>query len=148
MIVSDRASLCIYSDSMTTAEITAVMGIEPTEAHEKGDPTRAGLAGRPLKPKYLAYQQTYWCLDMPEDDFDPEDSTGFAHLAVLVERLRGKESALTSLRPACETIIWWSGDSDSTQGGFVLTAELTAQLAALGCDLYGTTYLDDPSDAP
>ena len=55
---------------------------------------------------------------------------------------------MVPLLPAdCETCIWWTADSDSTQGGFVLPVELMAQLAALGVDLYTRVNLDDRTDA-
>ncbi|MFJ4224539.1 hypothetical protein [Microbacterium sp. NPDC089695] len=64
----------------------------------------------------------------------------------MVEILEPVAGALAELRQDGETINWWSGDSDSTQGGFVLEADLIARLAALGCHIYGTTYLSEDSD--
>lgn len=46
----------------------------------------------------------------------------------------------------CETIIWWAGDSDSVQRGFVIPADLLKDLASLGCDFYGTAHLEDDAD--
>lgn len=50
------------------------------------------------------------------------------------------------LREGGETRLWWSGDSDSTQGGFVLEADLIGHLATLGCDVFGTAYLAEGED--
>lgn len=83
---------------------------------------------------------------MPEELIDPGDQTGFGSVRALVSVFRGKAATLARLRPDCETIIWWSGDSDSTQGGFVLPADLIADLAAFGCDLYGTAFLDEDNE--
>jgi hypothetical protein len=137
MIVSSRATLGVYSDTVTAAEVTAVLGIEPTRFSERAGST---------KPR------SHWTLEVPS--VDPDDDGGFEAVALLVELLRDRADALAALRPACETIIWWSGDSDGTQGGFVIPASLLADLAVLGCDLYGTAFLaetdppddDDPDD--
>ncbi|WP_223622937.1 hypothetical protein [Microbacterium sp. EST19A] len=61
--------------------------------------------------------------------------------------VEGKADVLSALRPACDTVISWYGSSDSSQGGFVMDAELLAGLAALGCVLVGTTYLSDEEPA-
>lgn len=124
MIVSSRATLSVYSETVTAAEVTAALGIEPTRSSERAGST---------KPR------SHWTLDVAE--VDPDDAGGFEAVARLVGLLRDRADALAALRPACETIIWWSGDSDGTQGGFVIPAALLVDLAALGCDLYGTAYL-------
>ena len=146
MIVTSRSSLSIYSDARTAVEMTRVLGIDPHYSNEIGDPTSAALAGRVLKPKYMTYQRAHWSFDADESLIDPEDETGFASLRVLVDVFRPRAAALATLRADCETIIWWSGDSDSEQGGFVIPADLLSDLAALGCDLYGTAYLEQDDD--
>lgn len=124
MIVSSRATLGIYSETVTAAEVTAALGIEPTRSSERAGSTK---------------RRSHWSLDVAE--VDPDDDGGFAAVESLVELLRDRAAALAALRPACEMIIWWSGDSDGTQGGFVMTAALLTDLAALGCELYGTAFL-------
>ena len=47
MIVTSRCTLSIYSATRTVAEITAALGIVPHSSHDKGEPTRSALAGRP-----------------------------------------------------------------------------------------------------
>lgn len=142
MIRYNRSSLCVYSESRTAQEVTEVLGIEPTESHEKGAPTRAGLAGRPLKAQYLTYQQSGWIYDADESSGDPDDQTGFSSLRTLVDVFADRADALAELRENCDTVIWWSGDSDSSQGGFVIPAALLADTARLGCDLRGTAWID------
>jgi hypothetical protein len=59
-----------------------------------------------------------------------------------------RANALAALREGGETRIWWSGFSDSTQGGFVMTAALQHDFAMLGCDLFGKTYLNEDDAEP
>jgi hypothetical protein len=143
MIESDRATLAIYSDSRTVAEITASLLLEPTEAADIGDPTRAGLAGRAYKPQYLSYQRTTWILEVNPDWLGSNGESGVAALRQLVEVLFPLAASLEALRDDCETVIWWSGDSNNSQGTFVLPASLIKDLAAIGCEVRGTVYLDD-----
>ncbi|MBT2498857.1 DUF4279 domain-containing protein [Agromyces sp. ISL-38] len=75
----------MYSESRTAQEVTEVLGIEPTESHEKGAPTRAGLAGRPLKPQYLTYQRSVWIYHPDGSSGDTDDQTGFSSLRTLVD---------------------------------------------------------------
>lgn len=143
MIVRSRSTLSIYSEVRTSAEITSTLGLEPSRNADLGELTRAALAGRRLEPRFMIHQRTHWSFDADESLDDSDDPTGVRSLRVLVGHFRLRTDALRSLRPDCETIIWWSGDSDSAQGGFAIPADLLADLALLGCDLYGTAYLDD-----
>ena len=145
MIVDGTATLAIYSEVLTVAQITESLGLVPTEAHDRGETTRAGLAGRPLRAEFLTYQRTHWTLDAPHSG-DPSDETGLASVWALVDALIHRAPELLALRDTCETIIWWHGSSDSSQGGFVIPGPLLADLAALGCDFYGTAYLDEVDD--
>ena len=146
MIVWNCATLAIYSDTRTAAEVTEILGVEPHESAEKGDPTRAALAGRQVKPEYLTHRRSHWSFEADEALVDPADATGFGSVRVLVERFRDKSDLLAELRSDCETIIWWSGDSDSSQGGFVIPADLLRGLAELGCEFRGTAYVTDTSE--
>jgi hypothetical protein len=150
MIQGNRASLSSHSDAKTVAEISEMLGLEPTASGDKGDLTPAGRAGRSYAPERLTYQRTYWSLTEKVDVASAEDQTGFSALRALAARLEPNAQALMVLRQGGETRIWWSGDSDSAQGGFVLEADLISSLATLGCDVFGTAYLtgnDDDEDA-
>lgn len=143
MIVANRSTLSIYSDTRAVAEITAALGIEPQNGADVGQPTRAALAGRALAAEYMSHQRTSWSFDSGPSFVDGEDDQGVGSLRALVEVFRGKADVLRSLRPECEMVIWWSGDADSSQGTFVIPADLLADLALLGCEFRGTTFLDD-----
>lgn len=143
MIEYDRATLAIYSESRTVAEITASLLLEPTEAANIGEPTRSGRAGRAYKPEYLTYQRTTWLLDVSASPTDVDDD-GVKALRRLVSIALPAAAALESLRGDCETVIWWSGDSTNTQGTFVLPSSLIKDLAAIGCEVRATVFLDNP----
>ncbi len=64
-----------------------------------------------------------------------------------MDRSRPATGRIQALPADCEARIWWSTDSDSGQGGFVLPADLSAQIAELGVDLYATVYLEDDDPA-
>jgi len=131
---------------MTVSEISAMLGIEPTHWGDKGDLTPAGRSGRDVAPERLRYQQTYWSHTVDDEAAGDEDATGFSALRVLIAKLEPNASLVSRLRDSGDTRIWWSGGSDSVQGGFVLQADLISSLAALECDVYGTAYLAEEID--
>jgi hypothetical protein len=151
MVVDSSASLAIYSDTHTAAEVTSTLGIEPTTGGEIGDakhPPRIGGDGTPARQFF--YNQATWIFDIPEGQ-DSDDESGFASVRQLVDAFRDKSQELAQLRINYRTVIWWSGQSDSFQGGFVIPADLLSDLGALGCDLFGTVYTgegDDPESIP
>lgn len=128
MITSSKASLSIFSETHRAADVSAVLGLEPTSLAEKGAPKRRGN---------FVHKQSVWTLDSPRDP----DS-----LELLVQMLRGKGPGLAALRENYEAQITFSAFSDSEQGGLVLSAPLLAGLAELGCDILATTYLEQPED--
>lgn len=146
MIRNNRASLSVQSDTYTVAQISDMLGIEPESAGDVGDLTRSGLAGRSMKPQYLTYQRTFWSLHEQSPEADGEDETGFSALRTRVKRLLPVEDRLAELREGGETVIWWSGDSDSTQGGFVLEPDLLEALSVLGCPVHGTAFLSEAAE--
>lgn len=145
MIRGNRASFSVYSDTKTVGEISAMLGLEPSSSGEKGDLTPAGRAGRDLAPERLRYERADWSLTVVNKPSD-EDQTGFSSLRALMARLQPSSQVLAELRQGGETTLSWSGDSDSTQGGFVLEADLISYLAQLGCDVFGTAFLTDDDD--
>ena len=137
-----RATLSIYSDTHPASEVTAILGLTPTKTWEKDD-RRFGLSGR----EYPAHTQSGWSYDPDDSQQDPADDSGFASLRLLVADLRDKRDAIASLRPRYQTVIRWSGDSGSTQGNFVVTADLIVDLGLLGCEFWGTLYGDMEAEA-
>ncbi len=139
MIQFARASFSIHSTETDPDRITEALGLQPTKVGRIGE-------GRGLgKPR----SRHYWGVDGPRLGNTEEDQTGSAALAELVSIMRPAAGKVQNLPADCDAAIWWSADSDSTQGGFVLPAELLSALAELGVPLFGTIYVesDDEPDA-
>ncbi|KRC58668.1 hypothetical protein ASE14_19195 [Agromyces sp. Root81] len=127
MIRWNRASLAIHSTRLNRDEITRRLGIEPSaERQRRSSALRA-----------------VWTLDLTDDPRESGDHTGMGSLRRLVDVLAPNREALHHLRDDCELRIWWSGDSDSTQGGFVMPADLLVSLGQLDIDVFGTAFLED-----
>ncbi|AWB96278.1 hypothetical protein DCE93_11975 [Agromyces badenianii] len=134
MIQSGRASLTVVSTETDPALISEILGLVPTRVALRGSVRRSG---RPL-------EHNVWTIDVeqsPNADADA-DETGTQALRDLVTGARPAIGKLSRLPDDCDAKIWWSADSDSTQGGFVLRAELAASIAELGVDVYATVYLE------
>lgn len=142
MIVEGHASLILSSTVHTVSHITCLLGIEPTAVWENGDLT--GGTGPDENGNQVPWHRTasMWGIDIHDEDFDTMgDQTGTASLRRLAEVMTGKGPTLDTLREHFHPTILWSGESDSHQGGFVMEADLLLSLAALGCDLMGTVYV-------
>ncbi len=113
--------------------VTQHLGLSPTTVSRKGEVSRSGR---------VRGHHT-WAVDAGARSNDDEDHTGTAALAAFLEECRAAFGRVGTLPADCHARIVWSADSDSAQGGFVLTAALAAQIAALGVDLYGTVFLGD-----
>lgn len=116
--------------------VTQHLGLSPTTVSRKGEVSRSGRIR----------EHHTWAVDAGALSDDDEDQTGTAALTTLLERCRAAFGRVGTLPADCHARIVWSADSDSAQGGFVLTAALAAQIDALGVDLYGTVYLGDGAE--
>lgn len=116
--------------------VTQHLGLSPMTVIRKGQASRSGRVR----------QHHTWAVDAGPLLSDEEDRTGTAALTALLGQCRAACGRVGSLPADCHARIVWSADSDSAHGGFVLTAELAAQIAALGVDLYGTVYLGDGAE--
>lgn len=138
VVPNGDATLIIKSDSLTSAQITDALGLQPTRTAERGGAT---------SPRTKRVRDNaLWALD-GEPNSDPSDQTGFGSMRNLLSVLEGKTDAIESLRRSCHIVLDWHGFSDSEQGGFVIPADVIRAAAALGCDLFGTVYLDPGPEA-
>lgn len=133
MIRAGRASLVVTSVETDPDLVTQHLGLSPTTVSRQGDVSRSGHVR----------QHHTWAVDAGTLANDEEDRTGAAALTALLGQCRVAYGRVESLPADCAARIVWSADSDSAQGGFVLTAELAAQITALGVDLYGAVFLGD-----
>lgn len=133
MIRSGRASLVVLSIDTEPAAISEILTLAPSEMVPKGTVLRSGRVR----------QQHVWSLDVETLDNTDDDQTGTRALRELLLRASGAFGRVGNLPDDCEIRVWWSADSDSSQGGFVLPVDLVDQISALGVDVYATVYLDE-----
>ncbi|CAN7346617.1 DUF4279 domain-containing protein [Microbacterium sp. LjRoot45] len=132
MIRSGRASLVVLSTETDPSTVSEVLALTPTTVELKGTVLRSGRVR----------EHHVWSLDVGTLDND-DDLTGTRALRELLVRARPAFGRVGALPTDCDVRVWWSADSDSTQGGFVLPIDLVGQISALGADVYATVYLDD-----
>ena len=128
MIAFSRAQFNGYSETRSSAELTALVGVEPSEQHERGD------LMEPDDPSFGAYEEAIWNLYPPTSALDA-DPTGVAVLRWVVDRLAGKGDILRTLQPDYEFDLSWWGQSADWKTGVSVPADLLQQIAALGVDL-------------
>jgi hypothetical protein len=146
MVIDNSASLALYSETHSAVAVTEALGLVPETSGEIGDakhPVRIGADGQPVRQFF--YKEATWIYKVPEE-VDPNDQSGFSSVRRLVDLFREKSKVLAELRENYRTVIWWAGFSNSSQGGFVIDADLLVSLGELGCDLFGTVYIDDDED--
>ncbi|WP_395244019.1 hypothetical protein ACGGZK_18140 [Agromyces sp. MMS24-K17] len=132
MIQSGRASLTVISTETDPARVSEILDLVPTETKLRG---WVGRSGRRL-------EHNVWKMDVARESNTQADQTGTRALSELVAGARAGAGRFPLLPPDCSARIWWSANSDSTQGGFVIPVELAAAIAELGIDVYATVYLE------
>lgn len=144
MPTDDIATLAIYSDHLSAAAVTTALGVEPTSIHEIGDTRRRSRSRRAGSHSPTQYTHSLWEHTVRADPglSTVPDAAGSTSIRLLVEVFREKQAQLDRLRDDYELRLWWSAISSSTQAPFVFDAELIRGLAVIGCDLYGTAYLE------
>jgi hypothetical protein len=126
-----RATFRIFSEALTSGEITVRLGVSPTGAYEAGDPVSS------RSPDHIR-REAGWFLESGIDDTEPMHR----HLAALLTRLEPAIDRLRELAPECRLMDFFCGFSSSTgQGGFELEPELLERLTripgqGLKLDLY------------
>ncbi|KQQ94601.1 hypothetical protein ASF62_11065 [Leifsonia sp. Leaf325] len=135
MVTDDRATLSFYSQDMTVAEITEVLGLNPTISHDVGD--------RKGRHSDLVHDNTHWGYRVEHQD---ANMPGTGSLRELLRIFADKTEQIDSLRRSCEIRLWWAGFSDNSQGGFVIDPDTLQAVAAIRCALFGTVYMTDHSD--
>ncbi|KJC63010.1 DUF4279 domain-containing protein [Agreia bicolorata] len=136
MIQSGMATFSVQSAETSPEQITTVLGVEPTRVDLMGTKTRSGRVR----------QVNQWMVHVDELANSAADQTGTGALRQLLVLLRPAAGKVHQLPKDCCARIWWSAYSDSTQGGFVLLADISKAIADLGVDMFATAYLDEGND--
>ena len=139
-VVDGRVSFEALGTVETAAYVTERLGLAPTKAAEIGDLVGRGPTGR-------RYEVSLWSLDQyfDREGLEPLDRA----LSCLLAAFDGKEAVLDELSRSFEMRVRCYGSSDSTQGGFWLSADVMDRLGRLGrfgVSFYCTVYLDDGTE--
>lgn len=136
MIQSGLASLAVVSNETDPARISEILGLLPTSIKRRGS---VSLSGRTL-------DHNVWTLDVGRSANSDADETGTGALHNLFSVARPAGGKFPLLPADCDARIWWTADSDSTHGGFVISADLATNIAAIGIDVYATVSLEVASN--
>jgi hypothetical protein len=127
-----KATLRLYSDSATAAQVTHRLGLVPSFSAERGEPIT------PRHPTRLR-DCSLWRLDSRLDDHQPLHQ----HLADLLDQLAGKHQVLTELAVSYEIDWFCLAGTDNMQGSVGPPHELIARLAAIPGDFILDIYTGD-----
>jgi hypothetical protein len=137
MIQSGLATFVVTSTETEPELVSKILGLTPTTVEPAGTPRESGRTGA----------QNQWVIDGSRVENSETDQTGTGALAQLISYIRAAAGKVQDLPADCDVRIWWSAHSDSSQGGFVIPAELSRGIAELGIDLNATVYLDAETDS-
>jgi hypothetical protein len=133
VLVSGQASFVMLSVTETAASLTERLDLVPTQSWEIGQLVGRGVSGR-------RHDNAGWVIDVEvPDSKEPWD----AALLLLTEMLRDREPLLKQLRRDWSVHVRCCGDSDSSQGGFWLSAQATERLGSLGAEFFGSVHFED-----
>jgi hypothetical protein len=128
----------------TASEITRALEIEPTSSFEIGD------LHTNLRYAALGRVRTHskWDFEEEETSATDTDPHGMRSLDQLAERFESKAAILADLSERYEIRIWMRGSSDSTQGGFYVSAETMRRLGLLSASFSPSIWLTEEEDEP
>lgn len=122
------ATLRVFSEKSTAAEIAAALGLSATESFSLGDPI--GTNGH-------ARRHSGWLLST-KGSVTSRD--GRRHLAWLLERLKNRKDRLESLRETGAELDISCYYLSVGQGGPVMSSEQMSELGQLGLDVWWDIY--------
>jgi hypothetical protein len=126
----------VSAPDLPLAEITTMLGVEPTESWIRGDPGKYN----PSRP------DSGWCLHSPLPRSETNLST---HIEALLPLLRERQTSVKGLSERFKTFLVCVGMYDgSTSPGLFLSRESVALLASLGVAVDADLYFENPSLAP
>lgn len=115
----------ISTKRRSVAEISALLGAEPTDSADRGTPYSKRSPDSPLR------DASVWLMgSQVSPDVSPEE-----HFRSLLKFLHSKREALDVLRSDCEMDICCGFASETGQGGFVLTHDVLTAIGQFGLDI-------------
>lgn len=124
------ATLRVFSEKSTAAEIAAVLGLPATESFSRGDFFGSKGQTRRHSGWLLSTQGLVTSRD------------GRRHLAWLLDRLRNKNEALESLRKSGADLDISCYYLSVGQGGPIMSSAQMLELGQLGLDVWWDMYFD------
>ena len=126
-VIRTRAALAVQHGSLGAGNVSEVLGIEPTESFEIGDPFAQGTRAR---------EHSHWALDSPADgDLETQ-------LRALLDRLGPLHIALRDLRRDGYRLTWTCYVEEHDEGAITLSAALLNDLGTFPADLWIDTFAD------
>jgi len=136
-----RVYLAIMSVALSPAEITARIGLTPSETHAIGDP---------ISPM-MKYREHWWEIEPQRDVPGSVEEK----VAVVLDAVQPAVAQIAALKPACQvrvTVVFEGWRGDPQFGSFDIDARIVGRLAELGAELYFDLYAFGPEmpddDAP
>jgi len=127
-VIRTRASLSVQHDTLGAAQVSEVLGVEPTESYEIGEEFARGTRVR---------AHSHWALDSPaEGDLESQ-------LRALLDRLSPLHRALRELSADGYRLTWTCYvEEHDGDGSFTLSAPLLNDLGTLPVDLWVDAFDD------
>jgi len=139
VITRVSASLTIINDHprKTVSHITGMLGIEPTNTWEYGDPWPSKTRSDRLR------SQGVWRFEEARTIAAPEDPHGMESLVRLAERFEPVSARLEELSNEFDIRVGMFDASDSTQAGFYIGKETMRRLGLLCAAFVPDIYLSE-----
>ena len=123
----------ITSRSLSAAQISEAIGVQPTQSFDKG--SEVTIRGRQRGSR----EHTMWLLESPLARKSPIEQ----HLDRIARFLQTHQSQLSSLETSCDVDAFCLYSSDNGQGSICVSKSLIQQLRDFPIDLVFDLYLSD-----
>ncbi len=133
-VTRTRAALSVQHERLGAAQVTATLGLEPTDSFEVGDAYARDT---------LTRDHSHWSLESPSTD-----AAVGAQLRALYDVISSRHQALESLVAQGFTLTWTCFVAeDAGDGAVLLEVSLLRDLATLPIDLWVDSFADGEQPA-
>ncbi len=134
-----RATLSVFSTSLSVEDITRRLDLQPTSTHAKGEPRGFRRADGSVDPTN-AWSESAWHLISPLG----REANLEEHIKWVLYAIEPRSTSMNTLRTECRVRLFCGFASHGGQGGFALQPETLARISKLGLSLELDLY--PPSD--